>query len=200
MTLRGSALWKEWTSLCDAYNHLFVHTLCIIDFLTSGFLCHNTKTSQGSGSNWLALRGGGELNQIKPRTLATLEEHFLKIQEALPQCRTRETTTSVAKASNASISEHKLISRTCCPRAPLLDLWVSQGGKFHNCPETHYTDCSFWSLTLVFLAAARPHFLIELSAVVIMQLYPAHDIDSLTLSSERYCCDFFLDAQTKDQR
>ena len=74
----------------------------------------------------LALRGGGELNQIKPRTLTTLEEHFLKIQEALPQCRTRKTTTSVAKASTASSSEHKLISRTCCPRAPFLNHWVSQ--------------------------------------------------------------------------
>ena len=139
----------------------------------------------------LALRGGGELNQIKPRTLTTLEEHFLKIQEALPQCRTRKTTTSVAKASTASISEHKLISRTCCPRAPFLDHWVSQGGKFHNCPETHYIDCSFWSLTLVFLAAARPHLLTQLFAVVTMQLYPAHDTDSLTLSSKRDCCDFF---------
>ena len=199
MTLGSSALWKEWTSLCDAYNHLFVRILCITDFLTSGFLCHNTKASQGRGSNWLALRWGGELDQIKPGTPTTLEEHFLRIQKALPQCRTRKTTTSVAMTSTASISERKLSSWTSFPRAPFLDHWVSQGGKFHNCPETHYTDCSFWSLTLVFLAAARPHFLIEISVVMTMLLYLAYHKGPLTLSGKRGCCDF-LDEQIKDQR
>lgn len=97
-------------SLCDAYNHLFVHTLCIIDFLTSGFLCHNHKNLPrkrkqlaGSERRWRV-----ESDKAKdPRYLR--ESTFTEDQEALPQCRTKNNT-SVAKASNASISEHKLIS------------------------------------------------------------------------------------------
>lgn len=106
---------QPYTSLCNAHNHPFVHPLCIIDFLISGFLCHNTKASQGRGNNWLGLRWGGEMDEIKPGTPTGLEEHPLRIREASPPGWVGRTAISVTTAPTTSISEHTPISRTSCP-------------------------------------------------------------------------------------